>query len=117
MHVALMDRWSRISLRSKITGVTVLMLTLGLLVSGVGTMVILLVTDYALDVVLFETISAFATVGLSTGITADLPVPHQLVLVVLMFTGRTGTITLATALALRQHDRLYRFPQERPIIG
>jgi two-component system OmpR family sensor kinase len=41
MHVALMDRWSRISLRSKITGVTVLMLTLGLLVSGVGTMVIL----------------------------------------------------------------------------
>jgi two-component system OmpR family sensor kinase len=41
MHVALMDRWSRVSLRSKITGVTVLMLTLGLLVSGVGTMVIL----------------------------------------------------------------------------
>ena len=36
-------------------------------------MVILLVTDYALDVVLFETISAFATVGLSTGITPDLP--------------------------------------------
>jgi two-component system OmpR family sensor kinase len=41
MHVALMDRWSRVSLRSKITGVTVLMLTLGLLVSGVGTMIIL----------------------------------------------------------------------------
>ena len=36
-----MDPWSRVSLRSKITGVTVLMLTLGLLVSGVGTMVIL----------------------------------------------------------------------------
>ena len=36
-----MERWSRISLRSKITGVTVLMLTLGLLVSGIGTMAML----------------------------------------------------------------------------
>jgi len=41
MHQSLMERWSRISLRSKITGVTVLMLTLGLLVSGVGTMAML----------------------------------------------------------------------------
>ncbi|MDJ0324280.1 HAMP domain-containing sensor histidine kinase [Cryobacterium sp. PH31-AA6] len=41
MHQSLMERWSRISLRSKITSVTVLMLTLGLLVSGVGTMAML----------------------------------------------------------------------------
>ncbi|GGI48015.1 two-component system OmpR family sensor kinase [Agromyces flavus] len=37
MHQTLADRWNRISLRTKITGVTVLMLTLGLLVSGIGT--------------------------------------------------------------------------------
>ena len=37
MHQSLADRWSRVSLRTKITGVTVLMLTLGLLVSGIGT--------------------------------------------------------------------------------
>jgi two-component system OmpR family sensor kinase len=41
MHQSLMERWNRISLRSKITGVTVLMLTLGLLVSGIGTMAML----------------------------------------------------------------------------
>ncbi|TFC42821.1 HAMP domain-containing histidine kinase [Cryobacterium sp. TMT1-21] len=41
MHQSLMERWSRVSLRSKITGVTVLMLTLGLLVSGIGTMAML----------------------------------------------------------------------------
>jgi two-component system OmpR family sensor kinase len=41
MHQTLSERWNRISLRSKITGVTVLMLTLGLLVSGVGTMAML----------------------------------------------------------------------------
>ncbi len=74
-------------------------------------------TSFSLDEILYEIVSAFATVGLSTGITADLPTPHQLVLVALMFVGRTGTVTLATALALRQRDRLYRFPEERPIIG
>ena len=41
MHESLSKRWSSISLRSKITGVTVLMLTLGLLVSGIGTMAML----------------------------------------------------------------------------
>jgi len=41
MHQSLTERWNRISLRSKITGVTVLMLTLGLLVSGIGTMAML----------------------------------------------------------------------------
>jgi two-component system OmpR family sensor kinase len=41
MHESLTERWSRISLRSKITGVTVLMVTLGLLVSGIGTMAML----------------------------------------------------------------------------
>ncbi|MGC7960558.1 hypothetical protein, partial [Salmonella enterica] len=38
MHSRLLDRWNAISLRTKITGVTVLMLTLGLLVTGIGTM-------------------------------------------------------------------------------
>ncbi|KFF59080.1 histidine kinase [Cryobacterium sp. MLB-32] len=41
MHQSLTERWNRVSLRSKITGVTVLMLTLGLLVSGIGTMAML----------------------------------------------------------------------------
>ena len=66
---------------------------------------------------LFETISAFATVGLSTGITADLPPAGQVVLVVLMFVGRVGTITVATGLALRSRQRPYRYPEERPIVG
>ncbi len=41
MHESLLDRWNAVSLRTKITGVTVLMLTLGLLVSGIGTMAML----------------------------------------------------------------------------
>ena len=76
-----------------------------------------LTTPFTLDQILYEVVSAFATVGLSTGITAQLPAPHQLVLVFLMFVGRTGTITLATALALRNRPRRYELPEERPIIG
>jgi Trk-type K+ transport system membrane component len=82
-----------------------------------GTMVILLLTDYALDVVLFETISAFATVGLSTGITPDLPPAAELTLMVLMFVGRVGTITVASALALKSRHRHFQLPEERPVIG
>ena len=55
--------------------------------------------------------------GLSTGITAILPAPAQLVLAVLMFLGRLGPITLVSALALRERQRLYQLPEGRPIIG
>jgi Trk-type K+ transport system membrane component len=68
-------------------------------------------------VVLFEVVSAFATVGLSTGITADVGTPAQLMLVALMFVGRLGPITLVSALALRERQRLYHHPEGRPLIG
>ena len=74
-------------------------------------------TDLAFPAALFETISAFSTVGLSTGITADLPPSGQLVIMLLMFVGRVGTITAATALALNASDLPYRFPEEDPIVG
>ena len=84
---------------------------------SLGTMSILLATDYALDVVLFEAISAFATVGLSTGITPDLPPTAEITLMVLMFVGRVGTITVGTALAYKSRHHHYRLPEERPIVG
>lgn len=83
----------------------------------VAALLLLAMTGLTLDVILFEVISAFATCGLSTGITADLPDPAKYVLAVLMFIGRTGTITLAAALALRNRRRVVRYPEERPIIG
>jgi trk system potassium uptake protein len=83
----------------------------------VASLLMLALTGLRLDEVLFEVISAYATCGLSTGITATLPDGAKLVLVVLMFIGRTGTMTLAAALALRNRRRVIRFPEERPIIG
>lgn len=90
---------------------------LGVAFVALGTLALLTLTDFELSDVLFEVISAFGTVGLSTGITFDLPPAAQGVIIVLMFVGRVGSITVATALALRSRKRLYRFPEERPIVG
>jgi trk system potassium uptake protein TrkH len=105
----------RISRDVQRQALTVVLLAVGLV--GSATLLLLTVSDVALDEVLFEAISAFATVGLSTGITADLPPAGQVILVVLMFLGRVGTITVATGLALRSRQRPYRYPEERPIVG
>lgn len=90
---------------------------LGLAMVAVSVVILLSLTNYSLDTILFETISAFATVGLSTGITATLPPLAKYVLIALMFAGRTGSMTVAAALALRERSRVIRMPEERPIIG
>ncbi|MFD7510865.1 TrkH family potassium uptake protein [Streptomyces sp. NPDC059853] len=78
---------------------------------------LLATVDARADVVLFEAASAFGTVGLTAGLTGELPGPAQLILIALMFLGRVGPITLASALALRERKRRYQLPEERPIIG
>jgi potassium uptake TrkH family protein len=94
---------------------TVVLLSVAAVVTS--TVVFMVFTDINLDQSLFEVISAFATVGLSTGITADLPAGEQLLLTALMFIGRLGPVTVASALALRQRIRMYDLPEERPVIG
>lgn len=95
--------------------ITVVLIALGAVM--VGTITLMIMTGRGFDEVLFEVISAFATVGLSTGITADLPPGGDIVLVILMFLGRLGPLTLGSALALRERRILYELPKERPAIG
>jgi trk system potassium uptake protein TrkH len=90
---------------------------LALALIGVATVLLLEISAFSLDQALFEVTSALATVGLSTGITADLPPAGQVLLIILMFLGRVGPITVASALALRSAPRHYRNPESRPIIG
>ena len=66
---------------------------------------------------LFESVSAFGTVGLSTGITSDLSSWGHLILIVAMFVGRVGPITLGIALAQGGQSGVYRYAQERVTIG
>lgn len=94
---------------------TVVLLSVGVIV--ISTLLILAITGLSLDIALFETISAFATVGLSTGATPAMPPAAHVILAILMFAGRLGPITVASALATRERNRRYRFPEERPIVG
>lgn len=82
-----------------------------------STLLLAAFTDFSLDQILFEVISASATVGLSTGITADLPDLAQVWLSILMFVGRLGPVVIASALALRITKRHYELPKERPLLG
>ena len=95
--------------------ITVALLAIGGVV--VSSFVLIAITPFRLQDVLFESVSALGTVGLSTGITPGLPVPARLVVTLLMFVGRVGPPTLFAALVLRDRQRLYRYPEERIIIG
>ena len=97
--------------------VAISVVILGATLVATATAALLVITEETLEPVLFEVISAFATVGLSIGLSEVLPPEGKYVLSALMFAGRVGTITLAAALAVRQRNTLYHYPEERPIIG
>lgn len=67
--------------------------------------------------ILFETFSAFGTVGLTTGITPETGPAGRAILILGMFAGRLGPLTLVLALAAREHTRAYRRPEEGVRIG
>jgi len=89
----------------------------GATIVAVASIAILQITKEPFDYVLFDVISAFATCGLTTGLTADLPPEGVYVMAATMFMGRVGTVTLAAALAASQRRQLYKRPEERPIVG
>ncbi|MBI4202652.1 MAG: Trk family potassium uptake protein [Chloroflexi bacterium] len=79
---------------------------------------LLVITEpFPFDRILFEVVSAFGTVGLSTGITPDLSVIGKTLIVITMFVGRIGPLTIALALGQGQRHALYRYSQERVRIG
>jgi potassium uptake TrkH family protein len=105
----------KIDPRAQRQALTIALLAMAAVVSS--TLFMMEFTPHSLDKALFEVVSAFGTVGLSTGITGDLQTPAKILITILMFIGRLGPITLASALALRQRDRMYELPEGRPIIG
>lgn len=83
-----------------------------------ATVVLSLVTEgVALTVLIYEAISAFGNVGLSMGITADLPPAAQGVIILLMYLGRVGIVTVATGLALRARRADYHYPRSARLLG
>lgn len=105
----------RIGMRAVRQALTVALAAVALVVTS--TLALMLLEPIDLNRALFESTSAFATSGLSAGVTPTLGEPAQVMLIVLMFIGRIGPMTLVSALALRDRPHLYRYPEGRPLIG
>jgi trk system potassium uptake protein TrkH len=87
------------------------------LVMGCGYLLVALSPQIPPRDAMFEAVSAFATVGLSTGVTAQFSDPGKYLLIFLMFLGRVGPITLFAALAAQRKYQYYQYPKEDVIVG
>jgi trk system potassium uptake protein TrkH len=92
----------------------------------VGSMGVVILTTALLSIsdrqipfiqLLFEATSAFATVGLSTGITAKLSPVGQLVIILTMYTGRVGVLLLMAAFSGKTKPSLVKYPEEYLLVG
>ena len=86
-------------------------------VSAFAIVIMRLTTEFPLDMIIFDVLSAVCTVGLSTGVTMDMHDPGKVMFAILMFIGRVGPVSMATALALRKAKRHFEYPKESPLIG
>lgn len=83
-----------------------------------STMILAVTEDQSFLRLLFESTSAFATVGLSTNLTSALSEPGRVVIMVMMFIGRLGPLTIALALAARGNDKgNVRYPEGNLYVG
>jgi len=83
----------------------------------VASLIIMSTSNLAFDDVLFETISAVSTVGMTTGITRDLNLIGRIVIMVLMYIGRIGSMTLALSFIQRPTLQPTTYPIEKITIG
>ena len=94
---------------------TIVGLSVGLVI--LSSFLLLIVEKKDFTKVLFEVFSAFGTVGLSMGITDTLSNLGRIIITITMFVGRIGPLTIAVAMGQREYAPLYKYPEERVMIG
>ena len=95
-----------------------LLFFIGICIVNTGALILTFTEDFSYIALLFEVVSAVATVGVSTGITAALSVAGKIVIIFLMFFGRLGPLTiLAAAASGKRATAGYRYPQAEIHIG
>src|SRR5699024_10225646 len=97
-------------------------LSISILLTGasivfVGTLAMLQISAKPLDRELFDVIPAFGRVGLSSGVSASSPNSGLYVHSLILHICRLDTSRLAAALSMQDSARLYRYPEERPVVG
>ncbi|MFD2328269.1 TrkH family potassium uptake protein [Cohnella sp. GCM10020058] len=94
---------------------TLTLLALALVLGA--TMILSTTEDHHFLMILFEVVSAFGTVGLTMGLTTDLSLFGKIVIMLMMFAGRLGPLTLGYALVPKRDKMLYREAEGKIIIG
>ena len=99
---------------------TIVMISISVVFVAVGCLS--LTENFSFMKILFETVSAFATVGTTLGITPYLSSLGKLLIIIVMFIGRLGPITITVALMVRQGDkenskRNIQYPEEKVMVG
>lgn len=106
---------NRISKDLVYKAITVMFVALFIIVTA--TIILCLSEDQPFLTVLYETTSAFGTVGFSAGLTQELSGFGKTILILLMFAGRLGPFTLALAIQSKAQKELYRHPEGKIILG
>lgn len=112
-HIHVFDRHVKHQLIFKALAI----FTMAFLIGCVSFFILLITETIPFFPLLFETVSAFATVGFSLGVTTELSVIGKLVIIFLMFFGRVGPLTLAIALTRRPKPAKYKLPDEHVLLG
>lgn len=112
-HAVLFDR----KIERNVITQAVVLLGAGLLAAFVATTILSIVESASIEAIAFEVFSALGTVGLSLGITGSLSGVGRVVIIVLMFVGRLGPLTLLTALRPESAHRELRFPNSDIVVG
>ncbi|MGL4969634.1 MAG: potassium transporter TrkG, partial [Fusobacteriaceae bacterium] len=85
----------------------------------VGAVILLILTSdgFRFEQIVFEVISAFATVGLSMGITSELSIFARILIIMTMFIGRLGPLTFALAIGETKRKERFAYPKENILVG
>lgn len=94
-----------------------IVLTINLFLAIVAAIIICGVQTLPMEDVLFEVFSAIGTVGMSTGVTRDLTVVSRIVIIILMYCGRIGSMTFALSFTDRKKVAPVQLPAEKILIG
>ncbi|MCL1469063.1 TrkH family potassium uptake protein [Argonema antarcticum] len=120
---AILQGKEEVHLYQRQVAISLILKAVGVLVGSFATLlvstILISLTDPGLDFIqiLFEVVSAFATVGLSTGITASISPAAKLILIGTMYIGRVGVVLLMATLLGDPRPSVVHYPEENLLVG
>jgi trk system potassium uptake protein TrkH len=120
---AILQSQEEVVLYNRQVPMSLVLKSVGVLMSSIATVVLatilISITDAEVDFIriVLEVVSAFATVGLSAGITASISATAKLVLIATMYVGRVGILLLMSALLGDPQPKTIRYPEENLLVG